>query len=388
MPMPRSNPSLQEPGGSLRIKWKDTQTVVLVISGVWRFSRKLPRVDEIWPHFSGEGSLPQTVVIDCQELTDWDSGLLTFLINLQKRCDPFRIHLDRSGLPLEVTHLLSLAANNPFPVSRATGPTPHSIFLDLGQKTIQIWQQVSSFLSFLGETFLAVATLLQGRIAFRRVELFKILHQCGDLALPIVSLISLLVGMILAFVGAVQLKAFGAQIYVADLVGIAMVREMGAIMTGIIMAGRTGAAFAAHLGTMNVNEEIDAFRTMSISPVEFLVLPRVLILSLMMPLLCLYANLLGILGGAVVGVGLLDISMAQYLAQTQGAISLSNLWLGLIKSVAFGIIIAVSGCYKGLRSGRSASAVGLAATSAVVSAIVAIIAVDGLFAVMCDVLGI
>src|SRR5262249_42661737 len=147
----------------------------------------------------------------------------------------------------------------------------------------------------------------RGAARFRRSDFLQILQECGGQALPIVSLISFLVGVILAYVGAIQLRTFGAQVYVADLVGIAMTREMGAMMAAIIMAGRTGAAFAAQLGTMQVNEEIDALQTLGIPAMEFLVLPRMLALALMMPLLGLYADLMGILGGAAVGVGLLDI---------------------------------------------------------------------------------
>jgi phospholipid/cholesterol/gamma-HCH transport system permease protein len=243
-------------------------------------------------------------------------------------------------------------------------------------------------LGFLGESSVAFTKLLVGKARFRRSDLTLIIQQCGADALPIVSLISFLVGLILAFVGAVQLEMFGAGIYVANLVGIAMAREMGAMMTGIVMAGRTGAAFAAQLGTMTVNEEIDALKTMGISPMEFLVLPRMLALILMMPLLCVYADLVGILGGAVVGVGMLDLSPMEYYTQTRAALNLTQFSLGIFKSVVFGVVIAISGCLRGMQSGRSASAVGDAATSAVVTAIVAIIVLDGLFAVITNIIGI
>ena len=151
-------------------------------------------------------------------------------------------------------------------------------------------------LHFLGEVTLAFVKLVRMRARYRTADLFLIIQECGPQALPIVTLISFLVGVIMAFVGAVQLQQFGAQIYVADLVGIAVVRDMGAMMTGIIMAGRTGAAFAAKLGTMKVTQEIDALITLGFSPLEFLVLPRVIALCLMMPLLCLYSDLMGILG--------------------------------------------------------------------------------------------
>jgi len=227
-----------------------------------------------------------------------------------------------------------------------------------------------------------------GKARFRRSDLFLNLQECGAQALPIVSLISLLVGLILAFVGAIQLKMFGAQIYVASLVGIAMVRVMGAIMTGIIMAGRTGASFAAQLGTMQVNEEIDALQTMGFSAMEFLVLPRMLALFIMMPLLCLYADLMGILGGFVVGVGMLDLGVMEYFNQTKEAVGLTNLWIGLFHGAVFGVIIALAGCMRGIQCGRSASDVGDATTSAVVTSIVSIIVATAIITIVCNTLGI
>jgi phospholipid/cholesterol/gamma-HCH transport system permease protein len=241
---------------------------------------------------------------------------------------------------------------------------------------------------FVGEAFVAFIKLLGGRANFRRSDLILLLEECGAQALPIVSLISLLVGLILAFVGAIQLKMFGAQIYVADVVGIGMVRVMGAIMTGIIMAGRTGAAFAAQLGTMQVNEEIDALKTLGISPMEFLVLPRMLALIVMMPLLCLYADLLGIVGGLIVGVGMLDLGFIEYLNETRSAVTLTNLWIGLFHGVVFGVLVALSGCLRGMQCGRSASAVGYATTSAVVTGIVSIVVATAIITYVCQVLGI
>ena len=195
-------------------------------------------------------------------------------------------------------------------------------------------------------------------------------------------------GLILAFIGAAQLAQFGAQLYVANLVGIAMTRELGAVMAAVILAGRTGAAFAAELGTMQVNEELDALKTFGIDPMEFLVLPRMLALMMMMPLLCLYANLMGILGGAVISVVMLDISVDLYWNQTVTAIQLSDFLFGVSKSVIFGILIAVAGCLRGMQSGRTSAAVGLAATSAVVTGIVLIVVTDAVFAVVANIIGV
>jgi phospholipid/cholesterol/gamma-HCH transport system permease protein len=246
--------------------------------------------------------------------------------------------------------------------------------------------ETAAALAFFGEGVLALGALLRGRARFRMTDLLVVIQDCGPRALGIVSLISFLIGLILGFVGAVQLQQFGASIFVANLVAVAMTREIGCIMTAIVMAGRTGAAFAAQLGTMNTNQEIDALSTMGISPMEFLVLPRMLALILMMPLLTIYADLVGILGGAVVGMGMLGLGSTEYFEQTRGAVNLASFFIGVSKSAVFGVLVALVGCLRGLQSGRSAAAVGLAATSAVVTSIVLIIVIDGLFAVILNVL--
>ncbi|MBT5007608.1 MAG: ABC transporter permease, partial [Halieaceae bacterium] len=194
-------------------------------------------------------------------------------------------------------------------------------------------------------------------------------------------------GMILAYLGAVQLQQFGAEVYVADLVVIGMLREMGVLMAAIVMAGRTGAAYAAQLGTMQANEEIDAIRTMGISPMEFLVVPRMLALVVAMPLLTLYANLLGIIGGGIVSGGL-GVTPLMYISEGETALQLSHLSVGLIKSVVFGVLIAVAGCRSGINSGRSSAAVGQAATQAVVTAIVYLIVADAAINILFQQVGI
>ncbi|MFC1580683.1 MlaE family ABC transporter permease [Thermodesulfobacteriota bacterium] len=363
-------------------------TLLLRFSGDWRVGQDAPPSEEVEKQLQSAPGLRQ-VTFDTRDLTEWDSLFLTFLIKVFAICDQDNITSDRSGLPEGVRRLLELAFAVPEKKDTGKGGSVKESFLyRLGDDVFAMVRSAGKMLDFIGAVSVAFLKFLVGKAAFRRSDLVFLIQDCGAQSLPIVSLISFLVGLILAFVGAVQLQMFGAQIYVADLVGIAMVREMGAMMAGIIMAGRTGAAFAAQLGTMQVNEEIDALTTMGISPMEFLVLPRMLALVLMMPLLCLYADLVGILGGLVVGVGMLDLTLNQYYLQTVGAISLTNVVLGVIKSVVYGALIAVSGCLRGIECGRSASAVGEATTSAVVTAIVAIIVSDGIFNVITSVLGI
>jgi phospholipid/cholesterol/gamma-HCH transport system permease protein len=239
---------------------------------------------------------------------------------------------------------------------------------------------------FVGEMTGAIGKLFYGKAQFRTSDLTLIIQQCGVEALPIITLVSFLVGLILAFMGAIQLEQFGAQIYIADLVALGMAREMGALMTAIIMAGRTGAAFAAQLGTMMVNEEIDALKTTGISPIEFLVLPRLLALMLMMPLLCLYSDFVGILGGAVVGVGVFDLGLGGYLQETRSSLALTDFGAGLVRATIFGGIVAVSGCLRGMQCGRSAAGVGAATTSAVVTSIIWIVVASGIINIVGHVL--
>jgi phospholipid/cholesterol/gamma-HCH transport system permease protein len=361
--------------------------LLILVSGDWRMGQQVPSVEAVDGQLTSDSKVLR-ILFDTKELKGWDSGLLTFLTKVMACCSEKKILLDKGGLPQGVQRLLALATAVP-ERKEARREAKREPFLPLvGVRAIEFYRTTIEMVSFIGEASLAFVKFLGGRASFRRSDLVLLLQECGAQALPIVSLISLLVGLILAFVGAIQLKMFGAQIFVADVVGIGMVRVMGAIMTGIIIAGRTGAAFAAQLGTMEVNEEIDALKTLGISPMEFLVLPRMVALIIMMPLLCLYADLLGILGGLIVGVGMLDLGVMQYLNETRSAVTLTNLWIGLFHSAVFGVLIALSGCLRGMQCGRSASAVGYATTSAVVTGIISIIVATAIITFGCQVLGI
>jgi phospholipid/cholesterol/gamma-HCH transport system permease protein len=256
----------------------------------------------------------------------------------------------------------------------------------VGESGLAAWSGGAAMLGFLGESVVALLKLVRGRAQFRWRDIVEVTQACGPEALGIVALINFLIGLILAFVGATELARFGASIYTADLVAVASVREMGCIMTGIILCGRTGAAFAAQLGTMKVNQEIEAFQTFGISPFEFLVLPRMVALILMMPLLCIFADLIAISGGFLVSTLMLDVAPQVYLARTVESISLAGFLLGIFKGSFFGVIIALTGCLRGMQCGTNAAAVGLATTSAVVTGITWIIASDGIFAVICSAL--
>jgi phospholipid/cholesterol/gamma-HCH transport system permease protein len=372
--------------GGLNFAQSDNDTLVVSLSGVWKIGREVPPADEVRRRL--ESAPIRRLAFDSRDLADWDSALLTFLLKIREFAAQKRIDIVDEGLPQGARRLIDLALAVP-ERKGARKEVKHDPFLvRVGEEGLRFSQSVGEMVGFIGDASLAFLKLLRGRARLRSSDVALFLKECGADALPIVSLISLLVGVILAFVAAIQLKLFGAQIFVADIVGIAMVRVMGAIMTGIIMAGRTGAAFAAQLGTMQVNEEIDALQTLGVSPMEFLVLPRMLALAIMMPLLCLYSDLMGILGGMVVGVFMLDLNIAQYFHETALNMELTYFWVGLFHSFVFGILIALAGCLRGMQCGRSASEVGQAATSAVVTGIVSIVLATAIITFVCQVLGI
>ncbi len=352
---------------------------VVVLEGDWMLSGEAPGMAALLREL---GALDvRGLAFDCRALGGWDSLLVTLLYRIEILCSEKGVVLDRDAVPAAALQLLDLARAVPARDAPPPGQPAWWRRLLRGEVLVAAWRELLDTLSFIGEIVLACVRLGLGRANTRASDFLWFVQQTGPAAIGIVTLISVLVGMILAYLGSVQLRQFGAQIYVADLVGIGMVREMGALMTAVIMAGRTGAAFAAQLGTMQTREEIDAVRTLGIDPIEFLVLPRLLALVLVMPLLTLYSGVVGMCGGALVALGM-DVSWAQYLNATRGAVTLTHIMTGEVKSVFFGLVIALAGCRAGMHCGRSSEAVGKATTRAVVSAIVWLIVVDAAFNIL------
>jgi phospholipid/cholesterol/gamma-HCH transport system permease protein len=343
--------------------------LMLILSGRWCLDQALPSREAVERELAHD---VRRLRFDTAGLGTWDSGLLTFLAGVLKACGGRGVTVEQDGLPVGIRRLLAMAFAVPEQKVAGRGGAEGSLFARVGKATLGLVRGAPAMLRFLGEITLSFLRLLAGRARFRMSDMWLEIEQVGPRALPIVSVISFLVGLILAYLGADQLKLVGAQIFIADLVAIGMVREVGALMTGIIIAGRTGAAFAAQLGTMQVNEEIDAFRTLGISPVDFLVLPRMLALMLMVPLLTLYSGFVGMLAGLLVSVTIFDISLFEYYNETLRALELKHFWVGLSKGTVYGAMVAFAGCLRGMQCGRSAEAVGEAATSAVVTAILLI----------------
>jgi len=357
------------------------------IAGSWRLREGLPDPEAVEADFRVSPQ-PHSVTFDTTDLTTWDSGILTFLTRVIELCRDRGIRVDRSGLPSGAQRLLALSEAVPEKEDARAAEVEASLLEKIGASTISFGTSLTEMLAFIGDATVVLLKLFGRRVRFRRSDLMMLIQQTGAEAVGIVGLICFLVGLILAFVGAAQLQQFGATIYVANLVGVAMVRDVGALMAGIVMAGRSGAAFAAELASMKVSQEIDALSTMGIHPLEFLVLPRIIALAVMMPLLCLYADFVGILGGAFIGVTMLDLSFQTYMQQTADAVDLIALVGGMFKAFVYGLLIAIAGTLRGMQASTSSAGVGAATTSAVVTSIVFIISAAGIFSVVFYVLGI
>ena len=272
---------------------------------------------------------------------------------------------------------------------KKSNQTPkNDIFGRIGDFSVRAVQSIYNNCKFVYRVFRAMYYVLRGHGDMRRVDLWVEIDAAGLRAIPIVCLISFMIGLIIAFVGHMQLEMFGAEIYVAALVAISMVRIVGAIMTGIIMAGRTGASYAAEIGSMRANDEIDAIQTMGISPMEFLVLPRVIALTITMPLLTIIADAVAILGGMCVAILIMNVSIAEYWQTTLDWISFNNFAVGVFHGWVFGWVIAITGCICGLRAERNAAGIGRATTRAVVMAIVGCIVATAILTIVFNWLGI
>ena len=330
----------------------------------------------------------KSVQITMDQVTAWNSALLTSILSLSELCAQYQVKFDMAQLPLEMNRLIKLSSKIPSMGMNNHHKKNFSFLHNVGSDVIASVKDVGEVVKFISESGVAFVSMIKGKAIYRSSDTWLIMQQTGAEAMPIVSLLNFLVGAILGYIGAMQLEKFGAEIFIGDMVGVAMTREIAAIITGIIMAGRSGAAFAAQLGTMKVNEEIDALRSMGLSPMEFLVLPRMIGMMLMMPLLAIYANVMGILGGALVAYAMLNITFEQYIGVVVKSVGLNDIAAGVFMATVFGVIVAVVGCQKGMSCGNNAEAVGASTTSAVVTSTVIIFISAAVLTVIYGVLGI
>ena len=356
-------------------------TLMVRVGGDWQITAARPAWNRLMV-----GPPPARIRLQADGLGAWDSSLALFIREARAWCEANGSAFQLVDLPPGADRLAHLLAKKPAkpPVQPRGLP---DLFAFVGKTTFVLWTEIKDIAWLVGECAFSVGRFFRGRAQFRWSDCLVEMQECGAMVLPIVGLISFLVGIIMAYQGALQLRQFGADVYVADLVGLSVVREMGPMMAAIVLAGRTGAAFAATLATMKANEEIDALETLGVAPVDFLVMPRLAALFVMMPLLAVYSNFLGIFGGMVISWSILDIPISLYWAETKSIIDLSDLSTGLIKAATFGLIIGLAGCLRGLKSDRSAAGVGQAATSAVVTGILLIIVSDAIYAIIFNALG-
>ncbi|MDR1432820.1 MAG: ABC transporter permease [Puniceicoccales bacterium] len=367
--------------GTAELKFEAEDAAEITVSGAWNLRERNRSPTDCVAKISSKKSMA-SVKVRAVNLEAWDSSLVSFLVGIVEVCKAQNSSLDFDGIPAGALKLVDLAETSKaadVQISEKRSKNPLALLIGY---LVAAFANSKNFIEFLGETCSAVAAFFKRRVRIRAQEFLVILQDVGVRALPIVALISFLVGLIIAFISILELAQFGASIYVADLVGISMMREMGCIMTGVIMSGRTGAAFAATIGTMVVNDEVDALQTTGFSSVNFLILPRIFALALMMPLLCMFSAFIGIFGGLCAAVIRTDLSITQYCMQTANAVFVNDFLVGIAKGTFFGMLIAIIGCLKGLKCGRSAEDVGLATTAAVVTSITAIIVADAAFAVI------
>lgn len=334
---------------------------------------------------AGAMEIPERVIVRMAEVERWDSSLPMFVSRVLCWCKGAGIACDISTLPEGVSRLVAECGDAESRQAR----TDRSVRLlyAIGEAGLDAMRQAKEFSGFVGECAISAWRLARHPGRFRWRDCIEEMQQCGAMALPIVSLVSFLVGVTLAYTGAIILRIFGGDIWVADLIGLSMTREMAPLMTAVVLAGRTGAAYAAQLGNMKANDEIDALQTLGVSPVDFLVVPRLVALALMTPLLGLYCNCLGILGGMVIAKGVLEIPPTAYWVEMLTIVDLSDINTGLLKASTFGLIVGVSGCLRGLQADRSATGVGRAATSAVVTTTLWVVVADSIYAVLFNILG-
>lgn len=356
-------------------------TLTVRVGGDWRITGPRPDWDE-----TAAGRAPGRVVLAGAELGAWDSSLALFIRAARQWSEARGISLTIEEVPEGVDKLARLLAQKPAPLTQPTGLP--NLVTTLGTTTVALWVEIKDLANLVGECAYSAGRFFRGQAQFRWRDCFFEMQQCGALALPIVGLISFLVGVTLAYTGAIVVRQYGGDIWIADMVGLAVVREMGPMMAAIVLAGRTGAAYAATLGNMQANEEIDALETLGVSPVDFLVMPRIVALFCMMPFLALYSDCLGILGGmAIAAVPPLNIPANLYWAEMQTIVDLSDINTGVIKAAVFGLLIGLSACLRGLQAERSAIGSGRAATSAVVTGTLLIIVADSVFVVIFNILG-
>lgn len=357
------------------IEKQDGDSAYLILRGVWRIGT-LAEIDKALSRILKSG---RHITLDGQNISRFDTSAAWYLADLGKR--GFKINLKNFSRTRQQMYRLAGDLEDVPPVAPKHSPIRGQVRL-LGQKGMRGFHNLAAILSMLGELVFAGKHILQGREHFRLRSVVFHLNEVGYKALPVIILMAFSIALVMGYQGATQLQNFGAAIYTIDLVVISVLREMGVLLTSIMVAGRTGSAFAAQLGTMQLNEEIDALRTMGVSPFNTLILPRLIAIVIALPILTFIANMVGLFGMYVYGAYAMDITQAQFLSRLGTVITPEHFWSGMIKSPVFALIIGTVACLQGLQVRNSAEDVGRHTTAAVVQSIFLIIIADALFSIL------
>jgi phospholipid/cholesterol/gamma-HCH transport system permease protein len=365
-------PAVTLPAGARALWSGSAEAWTLTLAGAWRgATASLPQP----PEALRDGTRARSVTVDAAGLLDWDAQLASALWQRLTALGPGSVTLDLERLPPGLRQILQLALPAPGSAAApeaAAASAPGWVAV-LGAHSAASVARARDTLAFVGSVLQTLPRLLSGTSGMRASDFAWQLEQTGPRSLPVVALVSALLGLIVAYMGAAQLQRFGAQTYIADLVTVGVVREIAALVVGIVLAGRVGAAYAAQLGSMRANEEIDALQTLGVDPVGHLVLPRVLALLVVGPLLTAFAAVVGMALGGFVAVVIFGVTPLEYAYKSLRALTLPQVLIGLLKGTVYALLVALAGCRQGLAAGRSAQAVGEAATAAVVQAIVWIV---------------
>lgn len=362
-------------------------TLAIAASGRWTI-KTAPAIETDINNLT-PGSLGR-VTIDFSKLDAVDTAGALLIRRLCNRIESAGNSIDMVGLSDIHAALLERVT-----VASSCEPLPVEIYRPframverIGQAAYEAWEEAADLLYFLGVTSVTAVRGIIRPQSIRFISVLSHIERVGFNSMPIIGLLSFLIGIVVAYQGADQLRRFGAEIFTVDLLGVSIFREMGILLAAIVIAGRSGSAFAAQIGTMQVNQEVDAIRTLGLDPVEILVLPRVMALLISMPLIAAYADVMGLIGGGLMVILTLDVSFYQFLERLQSAVTVWTFWAGIIKAPVFGFAIALTGCREGLKVTGSAESVGLHTTRAVVISIFLVIVSDALFSILFSAFGI
>lgn len=330
------------------------------------------------------------IIIDLSKVDTLDTAGAWTIYRTARNLEANGVAVDVVGATDDQVSLIEAvrAAETEVPPDEPAGNSFVNMVAHVGQSAIEIAKETGDLVGFFGQTLVAAGRVVVRPRRLRATSLFYHMEEVGLNAIPIVGLMSFLIGIVLAFQGASQLQRFGAEVFVVNLVAISVLREIGVLMTAIIVAGRSGSAFTAQIGSMKVNEEVDAMQTLGLDPMEVLVLPRLFALALTLPLLAFFADIMGLVGGALMAWITLDISPATFIERLRDAVSLWSFWVGILKAPFFAFLIAMIGCYEGFQVTGSATSVGQRTTRAVVEAIFLVIVVDAAFSIFFQIVGI